>query len=505
MPVNEDPSLDPSTTSHAYDVMLPRWNKMEAVCGGTETMRAAGIEYLPMHPEEDPQRYDERLAAATFLNVTDITLNSLVGRPFSDPVKVGEDVPNEIKDILEDVDLQGNNIDVFARQWFKEGLKKGFAHVLVEFPRKPEPQEGEMPRTRADDIIEKARPYWVFIKPENLIFAHTEIINGVETVTHARIVEETIIRRGFAEEWVTKIRVIEPGIQLIFQRVVDPKTKKVIWELVDSFTFDLDFVPLVTFYAEKHQSFIAKPPLMDLADVNIAHWQSSSDQRQILTVARFPILAASGADQEQTKLVVGPFSWLSAPDPQGRFYYVEHSGDAIGSGRQDLLDLQEQMAHYGGEFIKKQPGRQTATARALDSAEATSPLMDATLRFIDALNQAVAITATWLRLPTGGTLGVSTDFGPEDSDQSDLNILKFTRRINDMSRRNYLAEMKRRGILEDTFDIDEDQAFIEEEVVLGLSKLDLDEGEEGSSSQDTEIGTTSTGDDGGDGGGGIAG
>jgi hypothetical protein len=462
---------------------------METVLGGTEAMREAGAEYLPQHPEEEPQRYDERLAAATLLNITELTLDSLVGRPFSDPVKVLDTVPEQVKTVLDDVDLQGNNIDVFARQWFKEGLAKGFAHCLVEFPRRPEVAEGEAPRTRADDLREGSRPYWVFIKPENLIFAHTEVINGVETVTHARILEETTERVGFAEVWVTRIRVIEPGIQQIYLKVVDERTQEVTWKLEDEFLTDLDFVPLVTFYAEKDAPFVAKPPLSDLADLNIAHWQSCSDQRQILTVARFPMLAASGADQEATKMVVGPFSWLSSPDAQGRFYYVEHSGKSIGAGRQDLLDLEEQMAHYGAEFLTKRPGRETATARALDSAEATSPLQDMTLRFIDALNQALFFTAQWLKLDDGGSVEMTTDFGPEDPDQSDMNILKFTRNRQDISRRNYLKEMVRRGILPDDFDIDEDQKFLEEEVLLGISKLDLDEGEE-DGPVESEIGKT---------------
>ena len=496
-----DPTLDPSTTSYNYDIMLPRWMKMEALLGGTETMRAAGPEYMPQHPEEESQRYSERLAAATLLNITELTLDALVGRPFSDPVKKSEDMPENIKMILDNVDLQGNNIDVFGRQWFKEGLAKGFAHVLVEFPRKPEVEEGAAPRTRADDLKDNARPYWVFVKPENLIFAHTELINGVETVTHARILEETTRRVGFAEVWETRIRVIEPGVQRIFLRVEDQKTKKVTWVLDDEFLFDLPFVPLVTFYAEKDGPFLARPPLLDLADLNIAHWQSCSDQRQILTVARFPMLAASGADQEETKIVVGPFNWLSSPDAQGRFYYVEHSGKSIASGRQDLLDLEQQMAHYGAQFTVKRPDRETKKARTLDSDEATSPLMDMTLRFIDALNQALFFTALWIKEPNPGEVEVSREFGPEEPDQSDLNILKFTRRLGDISRRTYLEALMLRAILPDTFDVDEDQKFIEEEVVAGLSKLDLDEGEE--DDLESEVGEDKV-DDGGDGGSGVA-
>ena len=462
----------PATVSSAYEVMKPRWDKMEAVIGGTETMRAAGETYLPRHAEEIPTRYDERLEAATLLNITELTLESLVGRPFSDPVQLNDDMPEDIKKMMKDVDLQGNNIDVYGRRWFREGLKKAFAHTLIEFPRK-QPKADGTPRTLEDDRKDNLRPYWVFVKPENLIFAHTEIIQGREVVTHARILEEVVEMVGFAEVIKKQIRVFTPGEQVVYEEREDNKKK--IWVEVDRFPVDLPFVPLVTFYAAKEGPMLAKPPLMDLADLNIAHWQSGSDQRAVLTVARFPMLALSGSSGQDSKLTIGPYKWLWSEDPNGKFYYVEHTGKAIKAGKEDLDDLLAQMSHYGAEFLKKQPGRQTATARALDSAEATSPLQDMTVRFMDAVDHALWITAQWIKLKEGGTVKIATDFGPEKSDQNDLLGLQFARKIRDISRKAFLEEYKARGILRDEYNYEEDLSQIENEMVMGISRVDIDE------------------------------
>ena len=124
---------DPSITSAAYDVMQPRWQRIDAVLGGTETMRAAGTAYLPQHSEEADEVYDERLKTSTLLNETEIILNGWVGKPFSKPVQLSETTPEQIKEWADDIDLQGNNLDVFAREWFRSGVAKGFSHVLVEF------------------------------------------------------------------------------------------------------------------------------------------------------------------------------------------------------------------------------------------------------------------------------------------------------------------------------------------------------------------------------------
>ena len=186
---------------------------------------------------------------------------------------------------------------------------------------------------------------------------------------------------------------------------------------------------------------------------------------------------------------------MFTPDAQGKFYYVEHTGKAIAAGEKDLEALVEMMGNYGAAFLKKRPGRETATARALDSAEGVSPLQDITVRFMDAVDQCLAFHAAWKGSKDGGgTVTIATDFGPETSNQSDFNVLKFTRRLGDISRKAYLAELQRRGTLQDDYDEEEDFAQIEEEVKLGLSKLLVDEDED-DGNVESDIGKTDTGDD----------
>lgn len=471
----EKQAADPSTVSTAYRIMTPRWDKMRSLLGGTEAMRLAGKTYLPQHAAEKENAYNERLARATLYNVTELTLESWVGRPFSEPIRNSEDMPEQIAMLTEDIDMQGNDLTVFARTWFRDGLAKAFSHVMIDMPRK-QPKPDGMPRTLADDRAENLRPYWVHIPPENLIFAHSEVVNGVEKLTHVRIMETDSVRIGFTETFVRRIRVLEPGIVRIYEEQDVRGRKKKEWVLVEEFATDINFVPIVTFYANREDFMLGKSPLSDLADLNISHWQGSSDQTSILTVARFPMLALSGGVDEKGTLEVGPRKWLWTPDAQGKFYYVEHSGKAIGAGRQDLLDLQEQMAEYGAEFLKKRPGGATATARALDSAEATSPLQDVTRRFIDSVNLALSYTAEWLKMDSGGTVEMVTEFGPETVESADLDALKAARATRDISRETYLFELKRRGVLDEDFDADEDQHELEEETTAfaGIASQDLD-------------------------------
>lgn len=475
---NKDPK-SPATTSAAYDAMAPRWHLMEALLGGTETMRAAGETYLPRHSEETDKGYEERLNSAVLLNMVSQTLDTLSGKPFSEDMKT-EDVPEIMEDsVLDDVDLQGNNLAVFCRRWFREGMAKAFAHVLIDFPR-PAPREDGQPRTLADDRAEGLRPYWVMIKPECVLFARSDIINGVEVLQHVRVMETYTEQDGFAEVEKQRIRVMEPGRVQLWE-LVKAKGGKEDWAVVDEWQTGLTYIPLVTFYAQRDGFLYGKPPLMDLAHLNVAHWQSTSDQRHILTVTRFPLLACSGASGEDgDPVVIGPNKVLYNPDPAGRFYYVEHGGQAIKAGRDDLHDLETQMAGYGAEFLKKRPGGTTATARALDSAEASSDLAAMVGVFEDAVAQALDITAEWMRLGSeGGSIELVKSFQVEEKDQVGLQALQAARDKRDISRKSYLEALRMRGILPEDFDEEEDWEELMEETsqAMGAAGLDLNPGD----------------------------
>lgn len=459
----------PATTSIAHDIMKPFIARISAVLGGTETMRAAGEELLPPHEAESEDRYRERLAVTTLLNMAELTLDGLVGKVFSKPLVIEEETTEQMAQWMKDVDLQGNNIQVFAREWFSDGLAKGLSSVFIDFPRPiPELQEDGTAKERslADDLRDSLRPCMKIIPPESIIFARAERINGRETLLEIRISETVIRMNGFAEELIPQIRQILPGeIRLYRQSEIekDPSGEPK-WILFQVIPYDLKVIPLVTFYANRKGLMISRPPLIDLVDLNITHWQSSSDQRSILTVARFPILAVSGGSDDDNKIRIGPYKSLWCPDPQGKWYYVEHDGAAIEAGRNDLLDLENQMMAYGAQFLRKRPGNETATARALDSAESTTPLQDIALRFQDALNQTIQLMAEWVKVEEPGGVKVNTEFTSTDPDSDAAKFLIELRKGRDISRAKLIEEAKTKGLLDEEFDMESNDRELEKEL-----------------------------------------
>ena len=314
---------EPQVDDHsiAYGIMNMRWQIINSLLGGTQAMRHTGQFMTPKHAQEDDDNWRRRVDRSVLTNIFKRTIRSLSGRPFTEEIKFDE-IPPALDKLSEDVDKCGNDINVFSRAVFSDGLAKGFSAILVDYPPVTQLNEDGSQRTLADEVRDGSNPYFVHVRPENIIAAFSDVVGGVELLTHVRIRENAVERDGvFGEKVVERIRVLEPGTWVLWEKI-KVNNRKEEWRIIDSGETSLPFIPMVIFYTEREGLMLADPPLMDIANLNVAHWQSSSDQRHILTVARFPILASSGVVDLGTT-VIGPNEHLNTPDTQGRVYYVE--------------------------------------------------------------------------------------------------------------------------------------------------------------------------------------
>jgi hypothetical protein len=222
------------------------------------------------------------------------------------------------------------------------------------------------------------------------------------------------------------------------------------WQMIAEGRHDLGQVPLISMNTAPTGFMQARPPLIDLAWLNLAHWQSSSDQRHILHVARVPILFARALQIAEGKLEIGPNRLVLADDPAADLRFVEHSGAAIAAGRQDLVDLEDRMAVLGLEMLSRQSGDATATARALDAAQTHATLTGILQVLRDGTESALMMMAGMMGLPpsAAGTLVMTQQFPVRDAATAEADLLLRARLAGEISQTAFLAEIGRRGILD---------------------------------------------------------
>jgi hypothetical protein len=429
------------------------WAVLEALQGGTPAMRKAGQAYLPKWPNEEAASYTARLATATLFPAYKRTVSVMAGKPFAKELTLSEDAPESIKKWSQDIDRQGVSLHAFAAEMFRETVGYGLAGVLVDYPSTIPVTNG---RTVAQVEASGARPYFVRVMHSQILGWRSEVVGGRVRLTQLRLLESSEVPDGpYGVKCVAQVRVLTPGAWEVWQQA----GSKGEWELVSNGTTTLTEIPFVPFYGVRDGFMCGKPALLDLAYLNVKHWQSQSDQDTILHVARVPILAMIGAE-DGAEVTVGASSAVKLP-MGAEMMFIEHTGAAIGAGATSLLALEEQMVQTGAELLVQKPGQRTATEDANDAEGNKSDLQRMAESFEDSLDMALDFMAQFARLPSGGNVSLFKDYGAATLSDASAQLVQTLQQGGLLSKVTALKELQRRGVLSPDIDVDEELAAAE--------------------------------------------
>lgn len=258
----------------------------------------------------------------------------------------------------------------------------------------------------------------------------------------------------FAEVHVEQVRVLDSGRWRVY-REKQNQNGQMEWALHDEGTTTLNYVPAVPVYGKKLGFMCSKPPLTELAYLNVEHWQSKSDQQTILHVARVPILFGKGFDPDED-ITVGASTAVISEKDQADLKYVEHSGKAIESGSKDLERLEDLMRQIGAELLVIKPGRITVAQTRAEDEAGTCALQRIVQDFEDAADQMLQVTAEWLGEKAGGSLTIYNDFGAASLAEATAQLLLDANIADVISNETLFSELQRRGLVKDNITWDEE-------------------------------------------------
>ena len=440
-------SDDPSATLPAVDRMRAYWAIVAPLMDGTQAMREQGETLLPKYPAEEQDSYNQRLALSTLLPAYSETVANNTSRVFAEPLQLGEDVPESIAALCSDFDMGGSDLNNWATRAFDLGLGFGLCHAFIDH------QPAGDVRNRAEEKAAGGRPYAVLVHPDQVRGWRDE----AGSLRMVRYAEQVSVPDGaFGSKMITQIRVFEPGSWKIY-RIVEATG---VWGVHQEGQTSLDFIPWATFYTKRVGFMEAKPPLLELAHLNVKHWQSQSDQDNLLHVARVPLLFMF-TDDEQFKLVISSGSATRMPK-DGNAKYVEHTGAAIEAGRLSLQDLVEDMRMSGAKLLQKDKQQtKTATQANEEAAQELSPLARMSEQFSDFIAQLLQFMAGYQRLPEGGHVEMRGNFDSDYAPEVSLPFLLNMANASKLSDETLFAEAQRRGVISDELDWDQEKDRLE--------------------------------------------
>jgi len=460
----------------AYQDMCIRWELLHDLFAGTLGMREHAAKWLPSEPGEDPQAWQIRVGRSVLHNAYRDTIDKLASKPFSRAITLKEKelLPEPLELIEHDCDREGTSLTSFFLEVWEAASVHGLTHVLVDMPAT------SVPMTLADERSKGVRPYFTHIPASNLV-GWQSITNDVghRKLTQIRFWESMPENKGkYGDARRGQIRVItcDPnggGGTFEVWRVEDNSD----WVLVDSGVHDFKEIPLVTVYFNRSGYMTAEPPFEDLAWLNLAHFQSDSDQRNILRIVRVAPLAATGLSSEELKIpiVIGPRSALKSTNKDAKFYFVEHTGKSTEAGANDLKVLEERMEIMGLQPLVARSANDTATGKKINEGRSDSTVH----RWVEMLEAAIDRCYDFAASHIGESAldekfgaDVFNDFAALMLGSTHGDLLTRIRKQGDITRKTFLYELKRRAILSDRIDPDEENEAVEAEAAESMRKAE---------------------------------
>jgi len=446
------------TPHPAYRAMLPAWELVDDLMGGTAAMKAAGTKWLPQEDGERQEVYEGRLARSVLYNGYAKTVMELSRRPFAQPVSLTVEVPEPLDQMAKGVDEEGRSLTRFARDVLMVAINRGLCHILVDYP----PNEAaNLGQERQMGL----RPRFVLIDPKDLIsWTAVKAAGGQQELTEIRVKEAAYVPGDDYEVEVRqRVRVIRP-----YDYELHEKTDKDTWEMIETGPVSLGKIALVTLYVNRTGYMTGAPALMHLADLNLAHYQSQSDHRNNLRFARSGVIFLKGLTPKEMEqdIVWGVNHAVKTTSANADMRIIEHSGSAVQAGENELRHLEEQMSSVSmGPLMVHSWGNETAMGKAIEEGKGTCDLQAWVREEEGVLADAYALAGQWARvtLPEGFGVDIYDDFGLLPRSAQDLDNLQRLRDRGDLSRRTILEAAKLRGLLPENHDIDEELSRIEAE------------------------------------------
>ena len=421
---------DPST---AWVNQEPHWGLIEALLSGTYGIRKGHRKYLMQEPRELDESYDNRLQRSVLAPYYVRLERMLAGMLTRKPVRL-DDVSDQIREQLFDVDLQGNDLQTWLYNTSRICIRYGHVGVLVDAPT----------------TGENGRPYYVTYTPRDILGWRTEMADGQQKLTQLRLFEKVIVPDGlYGEKQVEQVRVLTPGAFEIFQ-----KDQKGDFRVIDEGTTSLSKIPFSVAYSNRVGVLESFPPLADIAELNLQHYQVQSDLGNQLHISAVPMLALFGFPAAAEEISAGPGEALSLPEGSSA-QYIEPAGNSYDAQFRRLDQIVSQINDLGlAAVMGAKLSAETAESKRIDRSQGDSTMMVVAQQMQDMIDNCLRFHADYLQESQAGSSLVNRDFMGARLEPQEIQALLQLYTAGTVTQETLLLQLEAGEVLGDDFDVE---------------------------------------------------
>lgn len=418
------------TTKHPdYSKNADLWGKVEDVCEGQHKIKAVKEKYLPRHNKPDVSKeamaaYDSYLEHAVFYGVTGKTLGSLIGGAFSRLPNFQR--PDELEYLERNANGQGVGIYQLAQAALRHVLKTYRCAFYVDYPNV------EPSKTRSEDAKKQAFPMIHVLSAKSVINWDTIIVGNQKKLSLV-VIHEVVSKRdqgGFKLETKDQYRVLRleevDGGHVFTIQIYTQNSDGVLTEGSKTIPKDYngkqwDYIPFSFVGAIDNTPAIESAPLLELADLNLAHYIDSADFQESVYFVGQPQFFMEGVDTQMYELIKKDGLYIGCKNAfPVKLGFAQANPNTLSQAAMDKK--WEQMKELGARLVQAGSANKTATEANNDDAIQHSVLSLCTVNISAALTQALRWCAKFAMpnidsiLPEELTFEISKEFSKPEFD-----------------------------------------------------------------------------------------
>ncbi len=448
--------------THAeYGVYAKRWQRTRAACEGQEAVHGHKETFLPKLAEQKDTEYNSYVTRATYFNACGRTLEGLVGMVFrKDAVR---SLPAGLEAIAKDLDLSGNSIDVLAMRTLAEVIRVGRLGMLVEYP-----QVNEAPSSQAQASQLNLRPYVATYPAESILDWRIQRINNSMQPVMIKLLESYEVSKDiYTYEHKEQVRclLLENGryIQRVYRKE-NEKTDKWVQFGADIIPLmnnqALSVIPFWCFGAEMNSLQLQNPPILPLADLNLAHYRVSADYEHGCHFAGLPTPVLAGVSFEDgASVAIGSPTCISSTDPNAKWGFLEFTGQGLGALEKNLATKETQMAAIGARMLEQQKSGVESEGAMQMRANGESSVLAALANLVsENFEQILTFISLWAGISQAEIeYKLNTDYLPVAMTSQQLAELVKALQANTISYDTFFYNLKRGEVIDDKTTLDEEK------------------------------------------------
>ena len=402
-----------------YEYWRRDWTKVRDCISGQRVIKSKGQTYLRKLQGSDQKEYEEYLDNANFFNMTGQTLAGMHGQVFRRAPMI-RNFPKDKEPALVRFGKDGSTHVAFAKTVVREQCGVGRYGVLVDAPRSS--PNAYAVGYLAEDILD-----WDFADIAGESKLMRVLLREYVREDSAAVSSRGRPRSGqypYSYRQIHRELLLVPDpetesgwayVQNLYDEDISGDPKETVVPMIRGMA--IEEIPFVFFGASGNTCDVEKPPLLDIAELNISHYRTYANLEHGRSYTALPIYYAPGGEGTgAAEYHIGPNMVWEVPADGMVPGIIEYKGEGLKTLERALAIKEAQIAAIGGRLL---PGMGEAASESdnqstLREASEQSILMSVILATQDGMSQVVRYWLMWRDIPLRDTWNlryeINTDF-----------------------------------------------------------------------------------------------